>query len=574
MSLYGGTFLDPNLGNPPTREEIDQIDSRLAVARGHLMAAGQQMVGQAQSYLTRAQIPLTHAGDAIQESIYEHLGQAGSIIAGSVAEAQQLAGQHVAAARAQLQPTIEVLAPQARPRRRRRRSRTPEVADAEDSARAGAAAASTGTAELPEHFPVGVAAPPLPAGDETTRTPLPPAGSVMTTPAGGLPIRKYQPPAGGAGGGTMYTGPSVGMVGTTTGPCWQWVQVPCDQGGAVMATPCGGIPIRKPGASGTGPVQIIKPVSPGGGTMTTPAGGTPITKPLPPVGTVGGLPWPGPGPQPVGGVPILKGPGGVPQPTPGGLGGLPLPPPGVPGGVVGGLPLPGPEQPPPGAVGGMPLPTPSPPGGESSPTPGGPVGVPIPEPTAPGGTLTTEPVTSPPPSPAAPSCPPPVVQVTCPSLPSRSRKKSGEKKGQKKSPKEQKEKTCSDYTVKQETLAKCCQLSIPWLALWYPGFVQAMRTSMRSDYEILWAARELGLCDAELPQPPECTMDWLQLYYPHFVAAAQEQGKADDEILADAALLGLCALPSAAAAEALGTQGVDVVGPGDVSPTAAAAMAG
>jgi hypothetical protein len=135
-----------------------------------------------------------------------------------------------------------------------------------------------------------------------------------------------------------------------------------------------------------------------------------------------------------------------------------------------------------------------------------------------------------------------------------------------------KPKTCSDYTVRMETLAKCCQLSIPWLSLWYPGYVQAMRSSMRTDYEVLLAARGLGLCDSELPQLPECTMTWLQLYYPQFVAAGQEQGKSDDEILYDAAMLRLCTLPSVQAAEVLGTKGVDVVGPGDVSPMAAAAI--
>ncbi len=616
MSLYGGSFLDPSLGNPPTREEIDQIGSRLAVARGHLTAAGQQMVGQAQSYLTRAQIPLVHASDAIQESIYQHLGDAGSVIAGSVGAAQQAAQQYAQAARAQLQPTVDALMPTPRPRRKRRRTQTPDARAAEDSASA-AAPATPSAADGPP--PMSTAAPaanplvPTGGGTDTTAAPPPnalaeaykglPGAQVSTTPSSGGLTAPPQSNGTGAGSPTSASGvqyvaipgvppsvaqalyipgsggspptyviPSIGPVHSLTGPCWYDYQVPCSSGADIVSPdgqncwnrvqlPCapygtsgppfvpegpGGMPIPK----GPGGGQMPMPQGPGGGQMPMPQGPGGGVMPMP-QGPGGGLmQMPGQGQlQPVF-VPVIQGPGGVMIPIPGGPGGVPV--------------FPGP--------GGGLMATPTAPGGALLATPQGPGGGLYTMPGGGSGTLTTTPSSPPPPPPPAPTCPPPVVHVNCPSPPPPPQQQQQQDNQQKKPPQQPKPKTCADYTVKQEVLATCCQLSIPWLSLWYPGFVQAMRASMRTDYEILLAARSLGLCSSQLPQLPACTMPWLQLYYPHFVQAAQEQGKSDDEILVDAASLGLCTLPSAQAAEELGTEGADVVGPGDVSPTAAVAM--
>jgi hypothetical protein len=616
MSLYGGSFLDPGLGNPPTREEIDQIGSRLAVARGHLMAAGQQMVGQAQSHLTRAQIPLVHASDAIQESIYQHLGDAGSVIAGSVGEAQQAAQQYAQAARAQLQPTVDALMPTPRPRRKRRRTQTPDANVAEDSTSVAAPAslsAVDGSLSMPTGTPA--ASPLVPPGGSTDATAPPPANALAEAYKG-LPGAQgsFLPPLGGTTippppdnteallpkptGGASYVPipgvptniaqalyvpgdgknpptyiiPGIGAVHSLTGPCCYTYEVPCSEKADIVSPggwPCYNVaqlPCAPPGAStapflpgglcttplskGSGGGETPMTKGPGGGVMPMPQGPGGGVMPMPQGPGGGVMPMPGQGQlQPVF-VPIIKGPGGVMIPIPGGPGGVPV------------------FQ---GPGGGL-MATPTAPGGALMATPQGPGGGLYTLPGGGSGTLTTTPSSPPPPPPPAPTCPPPIVQVSCPSPPPPPQQQEEQGTQQKKPPQEPKPKTCADYTVKQEVLSTCCQLSIPWLSLWYPGYVQAMRASMRTDYEILLAARSLGLCSSQLPQLPACTMPWLQLYYPHFVAAGQEQGKSDDEILVDAASLGLCTLPSAQAAEELGTQGVDIVGPGDVSPTAAVAV--
>ena len=121
-------------------------------------------------------------------------------------------------------------------------------------------------------------------------------------------------------------------------------------------------------------------------------------------------------------------------------------------------------------------------------------------------------VTSPPPPPAAASCP----EITC---------------------------TCPG------------DLTIAWLDLHYPQFVLASRAAGKTDYDILVDGYNLGLCEGDAGEMPECSIPYLERIAPAFIEAAKSQGKTDREVLRDAVAIGLCAKP--APGQHLGTTEVD-----------------
>lgn len=112
-------------------------------------------------------------------------------------------------------------------------------------------------------------------------------------------------------------------------------------------------------------------------------------------------------------------------------------------------------------------------------------------------------------------------------------------------------------------VAKCSELSVAWLALNYPAFVQAERASAKTDYDILLDAYQLGVCEGDMPVMPECSVPFLERQAPEFVRAAKAQGKTDVEMLADAAAVGLCA--KSQLEELLGTTGVEELAPGSAA---------
>lgn len=107
-----------------------------------------------------------------------------------------------------------------------------------------------------------------------------------------------------------------------------------------------------------------------------------------------------------------------------------------------------------------------------------------------------------------------------------------------------------------------CELTIAWLSLHYPDFVQAERSAAKTDYDILLDAFRLGLCAGTEPQMPECSVPYLERIAPAFVQAAKSQGKTDVEMLVDAANVGLCAKVPDTDLEALGAEAVDILAPG------------
>jgi hypothetical protein len=164
-------------------------------------------------------------------------------------------------------------------------------------------------------------------------------------------------------------------------------------------------------------------------------------------------------------------------------------------------------------------------------TPVAPPGAPPPIPAPP------SPSPAPPPAPAPPGAPPPAP--SCPPA------------------------SCLTLCPQVTQTAKCADLSIAWLALYYPDFVQAERAAQKTDYDILFDAYELGMCAGSMPEMPECSMPYLERMAPAFVQAAKAQGKTDIQTLVDAAAVGLCAKP--AILEELGTTGVEELAPGSAA---------
>lgn len=107
-----------------------------------------------------------------------------------------------------------------------------------------------------------------------------------------------------------------------------------------------------------------------------------------------------------------------------------------------------------------------------------------------------------------------------------------------------------------------CDLSIAALAFYYPDFVIAERTAAKTDYDILYDAYTLGLCQGSQPQAPECSVPYLERVVPAFVLAAKAQGKSDVELLQDAIDIGLCVSPTQESIRQLGTADVESIAPG------------
>lgn len=114
--------------------------------------------------------------------------------------------------------------------------------------------------------------------------------------------------------------------------------------------------------------------------------------------------------------------------------------------------------------------------------------------------------------------------------------------------------------VPVEGAKKCKELSIASLSLYYPGFVLAERAAAKTDYDVLYDAAALGLCEGDAGEKPECSVPYLERVMPHFVLAAKAQGKTDVEMLRDAVAIGLCRAPDNL--EELGTTKVEEIAPG------------
>lgn len=86
-----------------------------------------------------------------------------------------------------------------------------------------------------------------------------------------------------------------------------------------------------------------------------------------------------------------------------------------------------------------------------------------------------------------------------------------------------------------------CELTIAWLSLHYPDFVQAERSAAKTDYDVLLDAFKLGLCSGAMPEMPECSVPYLERVAPDFVRAAKAQDMSDEDMLKSAVAVGLCA---------------------------------
>lgn len=86
-----------------------------------------------------------------------------------------------------------------------------------------------------------------------------------------------------------------------------------------------------------------------------------------------------------------------------------------------------------------------------------------------------------------------------------------------------------------------CELTIAWLSLHYPDFVQAERSAAKTDYDVLLDAFKLGLCSGAMPEMPECSVPYLERVAPDFVRAAKAQDMSDEDMLNSAVAVGLCA---------------------------------